>query len=76
MRVAEGGHQPRLLGEHPRIFEPFTRASEGSNALKGVGLGLFIVHEMVAAHGGHIDVRSSAEAGTVFRVRLPRVLPA
>jgi PAS domain S-box-containing protein len=63
---------PRLL---PRIFEPFTRASEGSNALKGVGLGLFIVHEIVAAHGGHIDVSSSAEVGTVFRVRLPRVPP-
>ncbi|WP_169800732.1 PAS domain-containing protein [Archangium gephyra] len=60
----------------PRIFEPFTRASEGSNALKGVGLGLFIVHEIVAAHGGHIDVSSSAQVGTVFRVRLPRVSPA
>ncbi|WP_052519188.1 ATP-binding protein [Archangium violaceum] len=61
---------PELL---PRIFEPFTRASGGGNALKGVGLGLFIVHEIVAAHGGHIDVSSSREAGTVFRVRLPRV---
>jgi signal transduction histidine kinase len=60
---------PELL---PRIFEPFTRASEGGNSLKGVGLGLFIVHEIVAAHGGLIDVRSSAGAGTVFRVRLPR----
>ncbi|WNG57511.1 PAS domain S-box protein [Archangium gephyra] len=64
---------PELL---PRIFEPFTRASREGNALKGVGLGLFIVYEIVAAHGGHIDVSSSAEAGTVFRVRLPRVSSA
>ena len=72
LEVANQGNPipPELL---PRVFEPFTRASEGSNSLKGVGLGLFIVHEIVAAHGGHIDVRSSAEAGTVFRVRLPRV---
>ncbi|HZH16243.1 MAG TPA: PAS domain S-box protein [Archangium sp.] len=64
---------PELL---PRIFEPFTRASEGSNALKGVGLGLFIVHEIVAAHGGRIDVSSSADTGTAFRVRLPRTSTA
>jgi signal transduction histidine kinase len=56
----------------PRIFEPFTRASTGGEALKGVGLGLFIVQEIVAAHQGHISVSSTAEAGTVFRVTLPR----
>jgi PAS domain S-box-containing protein len=64
---------PELL---PRIFEPFTRASTGGDALKGVGLGLFIVHEIVTAHGGHIEVRSTAELGTVFRVGLPRSLEA
>jgi PAS domain S-box-containing protein len=60
---------PELL---PRIFEPFTRASTGGDALKGVGLGLFIVHEIVSAHAGRISVHSSAESGTVFRVVLPR----
>lgn len=75
LEVANQGNPipPELL---PRIFEPFTRASEGGHSLKGVGLGLFIVHEIVAAHGGHIDVRSSAGTGTVFRVRLPRALAA
>jgi PAS domain S-box-containing protein len=60
---------PELL---PRIFEPFTRASTGGDALKGVGLGLFIVHEIVTAHRGRISVSSTAEEGTVFRVVLPR----
>jgi signal transduction histidine kinase len=37
-----------------------------------IGLGLYIAREIVTAHGGSIDVRSSAEEGTVFTVRLPR----
>ncbi|QSQ20052.1 PAS domain-containing protein [Pyxidicoccus parkwayensis] len=56
----------------PRLFQPFTRADEAGDPLKGVGLGLFIVHEIVAAHGGGIQVTSTRETGTVFRVRLPR----
>ena len=56
----------------PRLFQPFTRADAGGDALKGVGLGLFIVHEIVTAHGGHIQVTSTRETGTLFRVRLPR----
>jgi signal transduction histidine kinase len=56
----------------PRLFQPFTRADAGGDALKGVGLGLFIVQEIVTAHGGHVQVTSTRETGTLFRVRLPR----
>jgi signal transduction histidine kinase len=56
----------------PRLFQPFTRADAGGDPLKGVGLGLFIVHEIVTAHGGHVQVTSTRETGTLFRVRLPR----
>jgi signal transduction histidine kinase len=57
----------------PTLFDPFvrgaaTRRSDGG----GVGLGLFIAREIVAAHGGTITVASSPETGTVFTVRLPR----
>ena len=52
----------------PDIFEPFSHTT-GSD---GLGLGLFIVSDIVAAHGGTIEVESSAETGTVFRSRWPR----
>jgi signal transduction histidine kinase len=56
---------PELL---PTLFEPFQRREDGS---QGLGLGLYIVREIVRAHGGHIDARST-EAGTTFTVRLVR----
>ena len=52
----------------PEIFEPFRRGRRDGN---GLGLGLFIVREVVRAHGGSVDVRSDA-AGTAFTARLPR----
>lgn len=57
----------------PRLFEPFTRADAGGDPLKGVGLGLFIVREIVNAHEGQVQVSSTRETGTVFRIRLPRL---
>jgi PAS domain S-box-containing protein len=51
----------------PHLFEPGRRDARSS----GLGLGLFIVQQIVLAHGGHMDVRSGEE-GTVFRVALPR----
>jgi signal transduction histidine kinase len=54
-----------------RIFEPLERA-ELASTNHSIGLGLYIVHEIVEAHGGTITVESSAERGTTFRVRLPR----
>jgi two-component system sensor histidine kinase/response regulator len=45
------------------IFEPFRRVASGP---EGLGLGLYIVKEIVRAHGGTIEVRSSADEGTTF----------
>ncbi len=57
----------------PSLFEPFRRGrSDAEGARRGSsGLGLFIVREVVTAHGGTIDVRSDERAGTTFTVRLP-----
>lgn len=59
----------------PRLFAPFTRARPSATA-KGsrcnLGIGLYVAHQVVLAHGGTIEVVSSAGDGTWFVVRLPR----
>lgn len=42
------------------------------NLKKNLGLGLYIVREIVTAHHGSISVSSTAENGTTFRVQLPK----
>jgi PAS domain S-box-containing protein len=54
-----------------RLFDPFTRGSDGLRSGKGLGLGLYIAHQIVAAHAGTIAVDSS-DGTTVFTVSLPR----
>jgi PAS domain S-box-containing protein len=55
------------------LFEPFRRGQELKHSPTGsIGLGLFIVDQLVRAHGGTIDVSSTEAEGTTFRVRLPR----
>ena len=56
----------------PVIFDPFRRTTARGERSRGLGLGLFITQQIVLAHGGTIDVRSSAESGTTFTVRVPR----
>ncbi len=56
------------------MFEPFCRGSalrDASHA-RGLGLGLYVVSQVVSAHGGSIAVHSTAERGTTFTLRLPR----
>ncbi|WP_257463335.1 sensor histidine kinase [Archangium lipolyticum] len=57
----------------PRLFEPMTRGGHRRDAAsRSIGLGLYIVDNIVRAHCGTIEVRSTAEEGTTFTVRLPR----
>ncbi|WP_421546874.1 hybrid sensor histidine kinase/response regulator [Pseudomonas sp. QD4] len=53
-----------------RIFQQFERVS-GSPVAAGLGLGLFISEQIVAAHGGSITVQSQIGEGALFRVSLP-----
>lgn len=46
-------------------------AEENISGRMGLGLGLYIVSEIVTAHGGTIEVKSSKENGTAFTVTLP-----
>jgi signal transduction histidine kinase len=61
----------------PHIFEPFRRAASGDarTAKASMGLGLYIVRQIVEQHGGSIDVRSSSSEGTTFTVQLPASTP-
>jgi signal transduction histidine kinase len=52
----------------PRIFDPFFTTKEVG---RGLGLGLFIVFEIIEEHGGCIAVESQPGKGTAFFVRLP-----
>lgn len=53
------------------IFERFYRGDRSRHG-PGTGLGLAIAREIVIAHGGTIDVASTLDAGTTFRVKLPQ----
>jgi signal transduction histidine kinase len=53
-----------------RVFERFYRVERSRSGRNG-GLGLAIVSEIVAAHGGTVEVDSSIENGTEFRLTLP-----
>jgi signal transduction histidine kinase len=74
LRVHNAGPQiaPELI---PALFEPFRRgAGRDGTRLRGLGLGLFIVRQIVLAHGGDVSVESTATDGTTFIVCLPRRL--
>jgi signal transduction histidine kinase len=57
---------------HKKIFETFYRVSTGlTNNIKGSGLGLSLVHHIMDAHGGSIELESIPGKGSTFRLLLP-----
>jgi sigma-B regulation protein RsbU (phosphoserine phosphatase) len=58
----------------PELFKAYRRGIRGgtSGRQPGLGLGLFIVAQIAAAHGGLAFAESSAESGTAFTIQLPR----
>ena len=60
---------PELL---PHLFEPLRRGEQQvKRGSRSVGLGLYIVQQIAAAHGGTVRVRSTSADGTTFVVRAP-----
>ncbi|AKI99082.1 PAS domain S-box-containing protein [Archangium gephyra] len=55
----------------PVLFEPFRRGMSKFRPAGSLGLGLFIVHQVVKGHGGRVEV-GSAGGVTSFTVRVPR----
>jgi PAS domain S-box-containing protein len=61
---------PQLL---PVLFEPMRRGTILTERHgRSVGLGLYIVKQIIDAHGGSVTLRSNATEGTTFEVTLPR----
>jgi signal transduction histidine kinase len=58
--------------DRDRIFSAFYRTHEATiSQISGLGLGLYIVSELVAAHGGTIEVGEGSTGGAAFTVNLP-----
>jgi signal transduction histidine kinase len=56
-----------------RIFEPYYRAQfSDTQTRRGAGLGLTLVQQIIASHGGTIEVESKPGAGSTFRLLFPR----
>jgi PAS domain S-box-containing protein len=53
-----------------KVFSRFERAETGAG-IKGVGLGLYVVRNLVEAHGGKVSVKSELGKGSTFTVELP-----
>lgn len=58
------GIQAELL---PRLF---SRGARGTDRLSGLGLGLYIVRQVMALHGGTVELVSSGDGGTTFRLSI------
>jgi PAS domain S-box-containing protein len=65
LAIADEG--PGIAPEHQEhIFEPFFTTKAG-----GTGLGLYVCHDIVKRHGGHLRVRPQPQRGACFVVELP-----
>lgn len=57
-----------------KLFKPYRRIHNAKTAsVKGTGIGLFLVKELVEAHGGTIWVESEMDVGTTFWFRIPKL---
>ncbi len=75
-RIVVHDHGPGIAPQdQERIFLPFERAVSYLNA-SGFGLGLFIVRQIVDAHGGAVRLDSAPERGSTFVIELPLQTPA
>lgn len=75
IRVADTG--PGISEqEQEQVFEPFFRGGQGRRIKQGMGLGLSITRDVVIAHGGQIDLESTAGQGATFTIWLPKQAPS
>lgn len=71
LEVHNGG-PPIPSSAQVNIFEPMVRHVGDDQRTTGLGLGLYIASQIVLAHGGTLDVKSTEADGTTFTIHLPR----
>lgn len=78
LAVQVHNHGPAIPAELlPHLFEPLRRGEQQVKlGSRSVGLGLYIVQQIAAAHGGRVAVRSDADEGTTFTLTMPAAGPA
>lgn len=60
------------IKEQKKVFQKFYRGkSQNSPSVKGTGLGLYWVKEILDYHGGNISIKNGTESGTTFFIELP-----
>jgi two-component system OmpR family sensor kinase len=75
LRVSDAG-----MGMTPEqvdnLFQKFYRTPDSqARGIRGTGLGLYLVKQLVEAHGGSVTVESQHGTGTTFTIKLPREVP-
>ena len=79
--LAGGGVRVGVLDQGPgippeareRIFRPFCQEQDPlTREVGGLGIGLTLVREVVAAHGGRLEVESEPSQGSRFTIELPQ----
>jgi signal transduction histidine kinase len=53
------------------LFQPFGHSRSANTLAEGTGTGLYVVMQIVEAHGGRIGVHSQPGHGATFEIRLP-----
>jgi signal transduction histidine kinase len=74
LTVVNGGAIPASV--LPTIFDPFRGGQQRSSRSEGLGLGLYIVKQIVEAHAGDVRICSAESGRTCFQVMLPRGIVA
>ena len=69
LRISNAGTVPASV--RARIFDPFGARERTANK-NGLGLGLYIVQQVVLAHGGKVELEPDDSVTTAFRLELPR----
>lgn len=54
-----------------KIFDPYFSTKHKSKRHKGTGLGLFIAHQNIQAHGGTIEINRKFTGGASFKISIP-----